>query len=91
LIGENKLDEASRLLETIDAKAVAQLAGVPDWSANLDLSRAEIAYRRGDYPTARKTIQPAIAVFSRPNAEAYQKRKAERLLLSLDGPVRASR
>jgi ATP/maltotriose-dependent transcriptional regulator MalT len=91
LIGQNKLEEASRLLETIDAKAVAQLAGVPDWSANLDLSRAEIAYRRGDYATARKEIQPAIAVFSRADAEPYQKRKTERLLLSLERPVHASR
>ncbi|HZQ96095.1 MAG TPA: tetratricopeptide repeat protein, partial [Candidatus Sulfotelmatobacter sp.] len=91
LIGRNNLDEAARLLQTIDAKAVAQLAGVPDWSANLDLSRAEIAYRRGDYATARKHIQPAIPVFSRIDAEPYQKHKMEKLLVTLDNSSRASR
>ena len=84
LVEQNKLDEAAKLLDTIDSKAVAQLAGVPDWSANLDLARAEIAYRRGDYDTARKTVQPAIAVFSRADAEPYLKHKLETLLTALD-------
>lgn len=84
LIERNRLDEASRLLDTIDGKIVAQLAGVPDWSANLDLSRAEIACRRGDFAAARRQIQPAIPVFSRADAEPYQKRKLEKLLATLD-------
>ena len=84
LIERNHLDEASRLLDSIDPKSVAQLTGVPDWSANLDLARAEIACRRNDFATARKSIQPAIPVFSRPNAEPYQKHKLESLLAEIN-------
>ncbi len=88
LIEGNRLDEASRLLDSIDAKIVAQLVGVPDWSANLDLSRAEIAYRKGDYTAARKDIQPAIAVFTKADAEPYQKHKLEELRAGLDNQGR---
>lgn len=84
LIERNQLDEASKLLDRIDSKSVAQLAGIPDWSANVDLARAEIACRRNDYSTARKNIQPAIPVFSRADAEPFQKHKLETLLASID-------
>ena len=91
LIPRNRLDEASTLLDSVDGKIVAQLVGVPDWPANLDLSRAEIAYRRGDYAAARKSIQPAIPVFSRADAEPYQKHKLEKLQASIENQTRASR
>jgi eukaryotic-like serine/threonine-protein kinase len=84
LIGRNQLDEAAKLLANIDIKAVTQLAGIPDWSANVDLAQAEIAYRRRDYAAARKYIQPAVPVFSRADAEPYQKHKLEGLLAALD-------
>ena len=84
LIELNRFDEASKLLENIDTKAVAQLTGVPDWSANLDLARADIAFRKGDYSAARKYIQPAIPVYSRPDAEPFQKHKLESLLAGID-------
>lgn len=84
LIGRDKLDEAAKLLDDIDIKSATQLVGIPDWSANVDLARAEIAYRRGDYSTARKDIQPAISVFSRADAEPYQKHKLETLLTRID-------
>lgn len=80
LIARNKLDEASELLQDIYAKAVAQLTGIPDWFANVNLSLAEIAYRRGDYAAARKEIEPAIPVFSRADGEPYQKNRPQRLL-----------
>jgi len=79
----NQLDEASKLLDSIDTKAVAQLSGDANWAANVDLARAEIAYRRGDMAGARKQLEPAIAVFSRPDAEPYQKHKLETLMSSL--------
>jgi eukaryotic-like serine/threonine-protein kinase len=79
LLQRAQLDEASNLLNGIDVKSVAQLTGIPDWSANLDLARAEIALRRGDYPEAQKAIQPAVPVFSRPDAEPYQKHKLQTL------------
>ena len=78
-----KLDEASGLLQNIDAKAVAQLAGVPDWSAHLELSQAEIAYKRGDYESARKHLLKAAPAFSRAGAEPYQKRTFETLSANL--------
>ena len=83
LIGVGKLDEASGLLQNIDAKAVAQLTGVPDWSAHLELSQAEIAYKRGDYESARKHLLKAAPAFSRAGAEPYQKRTFETLSANL--------
>jgi len=84
LIQRNHLDEASKLLDSIDPKVVAQLVGVPDWSATLDLSRAEIALRRGDYALAKNVVQPAIAVFSRGDAEPYQKQRLAKVLSAVD-------
>lgn len=84
LIEQNKLGEASKLLDSIDVKTVSQLVGIPGWSANIDLARAEIAFRRGDYATARKEIQPAIPVLSSADAEPYQKHKLVTLLASID-------
>jgi tetratricopeptide (TPR) repeat protein len=84
LIQKNQLDEAVKLLESIDVKVVTQLTGIPDWSANLDLARAEISYRRGDYAAAQKEIQPAIPIFSRVDAEPYQKHRLENLRASID-------
>ena len=45
-LGLGRLDEASRLLENIDTKEVAQLAGIPDWFANVALAQSEISYRK---------------------------------------------
>jgi eukaryotic-like serine/threonine-protein kinase len=84
LIGRKRFDEATKLLDGIDVKTVSQLVGVPDWSANVDLERAEIAYGHGDYAAARRQVQPAIPVFSRTDAEPYQKHKLETLLSSLE-------
>ena len=84
LIERNKLDEAETLLDGIDIKSVSQLVGIPDWSANIDLAHAEIAYRRGDYDAASRDIQPAIPVFSRADAEPYQKHKLQSLLASIE-------
>jgi len=91
LIARNHLDEASKLLDSIDPKPVAQLVGVPDWSATLDLSRAEIALRRGDFATAQRDVQPAIPVYSRADAEPYQKQRLQNVLAELDHGSRAAR
>jgi DNA-binding winged helix-turn-helix (wHTH) protein/serine/threonine protein kinase len=83
-IETSRFEDASRLLDNIDFKVVAQLTGLPDWSANLDLARADIAFRRGDYSRARTEIQLAVPVFSRADAEPYQKRKLGSLLAEID-------
>ena len=79
LIGLGKLREASNYLKDIDAKAVAQLAGDPDWGAGVTLSQAEIAARQGDYSQAQKLLESVRAIFSRPDAETYQKRKLDEI------------
>lgn len=84
LIDQNKLDEASKLLGAIDAKVVAQLAGMSDWGANVDLAEADIAYRRGDYAAARKHVLSATPTFTRPDAEPYQRHALETLTAALD-------
>lgn len=83
LIGLGKLDEATRLLAQIDVPAVAQLAGDTDWGAGVTLLQAEIAYRRGDYQVAMKDLQAVTPVFTRKDAEAYQKRALESLSAEL--------
>ncbi|HWB83517.1 MAG TPA: tetratricopeptide repeat protein [Bryobacteraceae bacterium] len=83
-IGLGKLDEAARLLRNIDTGAVAQLAGFPGWSANVALALAEISFRQGDYTGARKYLQSATPVFSKADAEPYQKHAMETLNAALD-------
>jgi eukaryotic-like serine/threonine-protein kinase len=87
LIGLGKLEEAGTLLQQIDVPAVAQLSGDPDWGAGVTLERAEIAYRRRDFETARGYVQTIAPVFSRKDAEPYQKRAFETLQAALDKPV----
>jgi serine/threonine protein kinase len=87
LIGLGKLDEASKLLDQVDVPAVAQLAGDPDWGAGVTLAQAEIAYRRGNYDAARSYVQTVTPVFTRENAEPYQKRALESLRSALDKPL----
>jgi ATP/maltotriose-dependent transcriptional regulator MalT len=87
LIGLGKLDEASKLLDQIDVPVVAQLAGDPDWGAGVALAQAEIAYRRGNYEAARDYLQSVTPVFTRKDAEPYQKRALESLRTALDKPL----
>jgi eukaryotic-like serine/threonine-protein kinase len=92
-IGLGKLAEAARLLQDIDTKVVAQLAGFPDWFANVALAQAEISYRQRDYAGARKYLQSAAPVFSKADAEPYQKHALETLSAALEksaAPVNAA-
>jgi ATP/maltotriose-dependent transcriptional regulator MalT len=84
LIGLGKLDEAAALLRQIDVPAVAQLAGDPDWGAGVTLAEAEIAYRRHDFSTAKAQVQTVTPVFTRNDAEPYQKPALETLKAALD-------
>ena len=87
LIGLGKLDEASALLQQIDVSAVAQLTGDRDWGAGLTLKQAEIAYRRRNYDTARGYVETVTPVFTRKDAEPYQKHAFETLKAELDKPL----
>jgi DNA-binding winged helix-turn-helix (wHTH) protein/serine/threonine protein kinase len=83
LIDSSKLDEATALLQQIDVKPVTQLTGDPDWGAGVTLAQAEIAFRRGHYDSARSLAQTITPVFSRPDAEPFQKRAFESLKAEL--------
>jgi len=82
-----KLDDATTLLQQIDVPAVAQLTGDPDWGADVTLAQAQIAFRRGNYDAARGFVQTVTPVFTRNDAEAYQKRAFESLKAALDKPL----
>jgi DNA-binding winged helix-turn-helix (wHTH) protein/serine/threonine protein kinase len=84
LIGLDQLEEATILLQQIDVSAVAQLTGDPDWGAGVTLERAKIAYRHRDYEAARGYVQTIAPVFSRKDAEPYQKHAFESLRAALD-------
>ena len=83
LIGLGKLDEASKLLAQIDIPIVTQLAGDPDWGAGVTLLQAQISFRQKDYATARKDLDAVTPVFTRKDAEAYQKHAVESLATEL--------
>ena len=84
LISLNKLDEASPLLQQIDVPAVTQLTGDPDWGANVTLAQAQIANSHGNYDAARTYIQSITPIYTRTNAEPYQKRAFESLKTTLE-------
>ena len=90
LIGLGKLNEAATLLQQIDVPAVAQLTGDPDWGAGVSLAQAEIAYRRGNYDTARVYLKTAEPVFTRKDQEPFQKRAFESLKAALEKPLSTS-
>ncbi len=87
LIGLDELEEAANLLQQIDVPAVAQLTGDPDWGAGVTLERAKIAYRHRNYEAARGYVQTVTPVFTRKDAEPYQKRTFESLRADLDKPL----
>jgi serine/threonine protein kinase/DNA-binding winged helix-turn-helix (wHTH) protein len=85
-IGLGKLDQATTLLQQIDVPPVTQLTGDPDWGAGVTLAQAEIAYRRRNYDAARSYVQTVAPVFTRKDAEPYQKRAFETLNAALGPP-----
>ena len=74
LIRAGRFDEAERRLGGIKPQAVAQLAGDPDWGANLEIAKAEIALAKGDRAGARTRLAAAGPAMRKPAAEAYQVR-----------------
>jgi len=85
LIPAGKLEEAAKLLDGVKPDNVAALAGDPNWGANLELARAQIAFARRDYASARKHLDAAKPGFSVPNAETYQVRAVTLLDADLRG------
>jgi len=79
LIALGRLGEAASDLEQIDGRAVAQLAGDPNWGAGITLAKAEIAVRQGRYAQAEQELDAVRPVFTQPDAESYQRSKMEHL------------
>lgn len=73
-IAAGRYDEAAGHLAGIDRRAVAELAGDPQWGANVDLALAQIAAARHRTNEARRLIQATKAVFTAAGAEPYQAR-----------------
>ena len=90
LIGLGKLQDASQLLASLNIKAASQLTGDPDWGAGVTLAQAEIAVRQGAYTQAQQSLDNVRPVFSRPNAEAYQRQKMEELSQITSNHLRAN-
>ncbi len=74
LILEGRFNEAQARLAGIKPQAVAQLAGDPDWGANLNLARAQIALSKGQLDVARTELAAAASAMRKPTAEPYQVR-----------------
>lgn len=87
LISLSKSDEALPLLRQIDVPAVTQLTGDPDWGANVTLAQAQIAYHRGNYDAVSSYVQTITPIYTRNNAEPYQKRAFESLKAALEKPL----
>ena len=79
LISQGKLREASRDLSQIDTRAVVPLTGDPDWGAGVTLAKAGIAVRERNFADARREINSVRSIFSRPDADAYQRHKMKLL------------
>jgi DNA-binding winged helix-turn-helix (wHTH) protein len=79
LILSNRLGEAAPLLAGIKPAAVAQLAGDPDWGANLDIAEAQIALAKGQTALARERLASAAGAMRKPAAEPYQVRLYQKL------------
>ncbi len=73
-IAAGRFAEAARSLAGIDRNAVAQLAGDPNWGANVDLALAQIAVAQHRNADARNLLERSRAAFTLPGAEPYQRR-----------------
>ncbi len=73
LIGMNKLEDASRLLENIDIQAVARLTGDPNVGASVALTQAQIAVQRGDYSSAQHYTDIAAPAFEGLDADSIDR------------------
>jgi hypothetical protein len=79
LILARRFDAAEQHLAGIKPDAVAQLAGDPDWGANLDIAAAQIAISRGDLAATRARLTQAARAMNKVAADPYQVREYRKL------------
>jgi len=82
LIKAGRAAEADPLLRAVDPTSVAQLAGDMHWGANLSLAKAELAFSRKDFATARRELAGA-APLAASGADPYQLRALQTLTKAL--------
>jgi hypothetical protein len=82
LIVADRAAEATPLIDAIDPKALSDLGAGPDFPAQLDVMRADIALSAHDIPRARALLAHPAQVFNRPDADPYIKRWVAQLLAS---------
>ena len=70
---------AEPLIAHIDRKAVAELASDPNWGANIDLARAEIAVHARRWKDAAADLHAAAVAYASPQSDVFQHRKFETL------------
>jgi hypothetical protein len=71
------LKKHRRISMELTPRRSLSLREIPIWGAGITLARAEIAVRRGNYVQAQQYIESVRPVFSRPDAEAYQRAKVD--------------
>jgi hypothetical protein len=84
LIGANKLEEASELLQNVDISAVSQLSGDPSFGAGVSLAEGEIAARKGDYVLAKSYADSAAPAFEASSAAIGEKKALQDLRQTID-------
>jgi serine/threonine-protein kinase len=89
LISLGKLHEASQDLSQIDTRAVVPLTGDPNWGAGVTLAKARIAVRERDFAEARGELNSVRPIFSRSDADAYQRHKMESLSIDISRHLQA--
>lgn len=66
--------QAGAYLDTINVDEVAQLAGDPNWGANVQLEKARIALAQNHKAEARKYLESVRPVYSAAGVDPYQAR-----------------
>jgi hypothetical protein len=89
LIGSNRLEEASDLLQNIDVSAVTQLTGDSSVGASVALAEAEIAVRQGDYTLGKRYLLEA-APLDQPDANIRDRQTLQKLRDAINSHSRAS-
>ena len=84
-LGKGKnYSEAERMLRQVDPALLAQEYGEADWSADYELSEAELALERNDRAGAERYLLQAKEVCTRPTASPFRKDWFERVGHRLD-------
>ncbi|MGD0986442.1 MAG: protein kinase [Candidatus Sulfotelmatobacter sp.] len=91
LMGLNRFEEASRLLENIDIDAVTQLSGDATVGPSIALAKGQIAARREDFASAHLYAQQAEAALDRPDADSIDRQALHDLRKVIEKNLRASR